>query len=70
MRTDKERWIILHVTIERRTWHKGLTWSAQFQVAPHGFFRGWGQSPPAALSVAWRRMQEQLPAPDLARICS
>jgi len=64
------RLIILHVSIERRTWRRGLTWSAQFCVPPNGWFRGRGQSPPAALRVAWRRMEHGLPPEELARICS
>jgi hypothetical protein len=32
-------------------------WKAQFLFYPHGYFRGEGRTPAAALSLAWRRFE-------------
>lgn len=61
--------MILQITAERRSWHKGLPWHAQFAVGQQGWFRAWGRTPAAALALAWRRMRRGLPPEELARIC-
>ena len=35
-------------------------WQAQFLIYPHGYYRGQGRTPAAALSLAWRRFEREL----------
>jgi len=67
MRGRVARWVLLHVSIERREWAAApLPWHAQFCVPPYGWFRGWGRNPAHALSAAWHQARSELPPAVLA----